>query len=293
MEGEERQTRGEARWDARHEVPLLRWATPEALVLDGAPRVRHDIVSDGALDLQSLLVRRPGSDVLVVHLHGSIERQHYELPRFERLTSLQELEANLLLLADPTLLLDTQMRIGWYVGREGEDATERLATLIGRVAGQLGVSRVIIAGSSAGGFGAIALAPRLPEALAIAFSPQVNVGRFGDSWAEALRRAAFPDHPDYASLEHDPAVRPRVDLAALYGEQQGGRVWYVQNSGDLEHVALQREPFEHAVDDRVVFIDEFHCAGHNPPTRTRVRAWIERAIELPDADPVPFALPAQ
>lgn len=279
--------------DERHEADVRRWPAVEALeVRPHDERIRHDVVEDGFLDLQSLLIRRPGSDVLVVHLHGSIERQHYELPRFERLSSLQEVDANLLLLADPTLLLDDQLRIGWYLGREGEDATARLAALVRRVAAQLGVARIVLAGSSAGGFGAIALAPRIPGALAVAFSPQVHVRRFGEEWAERLRSAAFPSRERFEDLELDPGTRARVDLAALYDEVPGGRVWYVQNSGDVDHVALQRDPFEAAVDDRVTFVDEFHCAGHNPPTRTRVRAWIERALEAPDEDPRSFALPA-
>lgn len=278
--------------DEQHDADWFRWESVSAIDwLDSPARARHDVAVDGSLPLQTLLLRRDSSPALVVHLHGSIERQHYSLPRFERLSSLQDIDAHLLLVADPTLELNENLRIGWYVGSDHEDATERLAELIRAAADALGVSRVIIAGASAGGFGAIALTPRVPNSLALAFSPQINIFRFGDAWADALRRAAFPHRQDWAELESDPSVLPRIDLAELYRRMPGGRVWYVQNSGDEAHVQLQREPFEQEVDDdRVVFIDEFHCAGHNPPTRTRVRAWIERALAAPANDPRDFAL---
>ncbi|WP_413316659.1 hypothetical protein AA0Z99_08455 [Agrococcus sp. 1P02AA] len=279
-------------FDDRHGAAHLTWGAVEDIdVLGAPPRARHDVHARGRLALQSLLLRRESSPALVVHLHGSIERQRYELPRFERLSSLEDLDAHVLLLADPTLALNPNLRIGWYIGSEDDDATQHLAALVRHIAAELGVERVIIAGSSAGGFGAMALTPHVPNSLALAFSPQVSVRRFGDEWADALRRAAFPDRSTFESLEDDPALKPRVDLAALYGHVQGGRVWYIQNSGDETHVEQQRDPFAQLGDERVTFIDEFHCAGHNPPTRTRVRAWIERALESPDGDPLDFARP--
>lgn len=268
------------------------WGAVEEIdVLGAPPRTRHDVDAPGRLEMQSLLLRREHATSLVVHLHGSIERQHYELPRFERLSSLEDLDAHVLLLADPTLALNPNLRIGWYIGSEHDNATEHLAALVRHIASRLGVDRVILAGSSAGGFGAMALTPRIPGSLALAFSPQVSVRRFGPEWADALRRAAFPDHPTFESVEQDPAIRPRVDLVSLYEQVTGGRVWYVQNSGDSTHVDQQQGPFARLGDPRVTFIDEFHCAGHNPPTRTRVRAWIDHALDSPDADPRAFALP--
>lgn len=280
--------------DARHDAAHYKWGEVAGVdVLGSAPRARHDVRAAGRLPLQSLLLRRDRAKALVVHLHGSIERQRYELPRFERLSSLEDLDAHVLLLADPTLQLNQNLRIGWYIGSEQDDAAEHLASLVRRVAAELRAERVLLAGASAGGFGAIALTPRVPRSLALAFSPQVNVGRFGERWADALRRAAFPQHEDYSALEADSAIRPRVDLAALYERVSGGRVWYIQNTGDETHVTQQRQPFQSVAPERVTFIDEFHCPGHNPPTRTRVLAWIERALEDPDSDPRSFGLGAR
>lgn len=258
----------------------------------GAPRSRHDVHAEGRLPLRSLLLTREGSRRLVVHFHGSLDRARYEIPRFERLASLSEMDANVLLLADPTLELDSQLRIGWFVGTAGDDVTQHFSALIRQVEAQLGIDSLVIAGSSAGGFATIAIAPTLPHATAVAFSPQVNIGRFGAEWAERFRSAAFPEKADYAAIEADAQLRPRVDLTDLYRRAQGGRVWYIQNSGDGTHVREQAEPFAAEVDSRVTFVNEFHCDGHNPPTSTRVVAWIRRALEYPDSSPADFALSA-
>lgn len=278
--------------DARHNAPIFEWPSVGALhTLLTDERSRHDVRSPHRLPLQSLLVRRPASRRLVVHFHGSLDRARYELPRFERLSSLSKLDANVLLLADPTLNLDPDLRIAWYVGTAHDDVTQHYAELIRKFERELGTDELVIAGSSAGGFAAIACAPRLPHATVVAFSPQVNIGRFGSDWAERFRSAAFPEMPDYAAVEADATLRPRVDLAELFRRRRGGCVWYVQNSGDSSHVREQSGPFAAEVDERVTFIYEHHCTGHNPPTATRVVAWIEHALAAPESDPRAFALP--
>lgn len=277
-------------FDDRHQATHHVWPSVDAVVLSDDARARHDVRVEGRLPLESLLVRRPESRSLVVYLHGSLDRSKYDLPRFERLESLQHIESNLLFLADPTLYLAPALRIGWFIGTAADDVTEHYTELIRHVIDQLGIEQLVIAGASSGGYATIALAPRFPDAISIAWSPQVNVRRFGAAWAEAFRRAAFPEQPTAADLEANPRFRERVDLAELYRRLPGGNLWYVQNSGDESHVKAQSLPFEEEVGDRATFIYEHHCVGHNPPTVARVRAWIERALAQPDADPLEFAL---
>lgn len=279
-----------AEFDDRHQATHHVWSSVDEVILSDDPRARHDVRAEGRLPLESLLVRRPESRSLVVYLHGSLDRAKYDLPRFERLESLQHIEANVLFLADPTLYLAPALRIGWFIGTAEDDVTEHYTQLIRHISDQLHVEHVVIAGASSGGYAAIALAPRFPDAISIAWSPQVNVRRFGAAWAEAFRRAAFPEIPTAADLEADPRFQERVDLAELYRRLPGGKLWYVQNSGDESHVKAQSLPFEDEVGERATFIYEHHCVGHNPPTVARVRAWIERALAAPDEDPMEFAL---
>lgn len=280
--------------DPRYGCPWLTWSTAEPIdVLSWPERVRGEIRDpvDRLLPLELLMFRRPGSETLLVHLHGSLDRAKYELPRFERVASLVDLPHHQLWLADPTLHLGPGLRIGWYSGGARENSTERLAHLINDVAEQLGVGRVLIQGASAGGFGALALTTMVPRSLALAFSPQTNMGRFSQGRpASSLISADRSGYSGYAEFEE--AEPERADLGALYRSRQGGRAWYVQNTGDLDHVEAQMQPFQAVADDRVTFVSEHHCAGHNPPTTPRVRAWVEHALENFDGDPRPFALGA-
>jgi len=247
---------------------------------------RYDVGEpDGEqMPLRLLIDRAPvASDSLVVSLHGSVDRQKYSIPRFERVTSFGDVAAHRLFLSDSTLELNPGMRIGWYVGGSGDDLTIRYSDLIREMADRLGASRVLIVGASAGGFGALAMSTYVPGSLALAFSPQTNIGRYSRQWSEFLTRHAFAGYRDYSAVEAQ--VPYRVDLAALYATRVGGRGWYVQNSGDVVHEADHMEPFRQSVDDRVAFVREYHCEGHNPPTTTRVRAWVEHALTNFDGGP--------
>lgn len=236
---------------------------------------RHVLEGRDGNPLDALVIRRDSAS-LVVCLHGSLDRARYQLPRFERRRSLEDIDTNLLFLADPTLHTSDTLRIGWYIGTEQVDATDRCAAMIRHTAAAVGAEQIIIQGASAGGFAALALAARLPDALAIVFSPQTNAGRFGESWAREFTAAAFPSYPDYPAVES--AHPTRVDLATLWAKTGAGRAWYVQNTGDATHVTNHLQPFQKAVGDRIDVHLEFHAEGHAAPTPTTVRRWVERGL---------------
>lgn len=243
---------------------------------------------DSWLPLQGLWLPLPGrTESLLVSLHGAIDRARTNLPRFERVRSLEGVDAHRLYLADPTLALNENIRIGWYLGTREDDVTVRYGALIRCVANAVSAKQIIITGTSGGGFAAMALTPRVPRSLALAFSPQSNVGRFGEQWSDTLMKYAF-DGLEYSALEG--ASPHRTDIAALYKTDPRGRVWYVQNSGDDSHVRDHEQPLKGAVDERITFVSEFHAAGHTPPTPERVRAWIEFALDNFWSDPREFAL---
>lgn len=277
-------------YDARHDAPIERWAEPpRASERNWSQRARLDVCNPEVdqLPLEVLIDPQPGEDTLVVSFHGAIDRARYEIPRFERVSSFAKLNAHRMFVADPTLTVNQNVRIGWYLGGPDDDVTERYGELIRLVAASLGVRRVILTGASAGGFAALALTPRIPHSLAVVFSPQTNVGRFGESWTTTLMKWAFPGMT-YADLEQ--SSPERVDIASLYRTLPRGQAWYIQNSGDDSHIANHRDPLAAEAEDRITFIDEFHAAGHCPPTVTRTFAWVQHALTHPDGDPRSFAL---
>ena len=266
----------------------LVWPTIEALDVSGATAepTRHDVLEEPQLPLSVLAVRRPGSRRLIVHLHGTLDRASETLPRFERLRSLSALDANLLLVADTTLSVEPSLPTAWYVGTPESPLTDRYARLIRSVAAQWDVEHTVIGGASSGGFAALALAPRVPEALAVAFSPQTRIRR--RPTATPFRQFVYNRFGGWDGIEARAELRPRVDLLELYRRMPGGRSWYVQNTGDAEHLEQHARPFIAEHPYRVAMIEEYHCPGHNPPSVGRVTQWMQHALDEPDSDPRHF-----
>lgn len=248
--------------------------------------MQHEVRFETGLPLSALTLRRPGSDRLVVHLHGTIDRARYRLPRFERLRTLAALDANLLLLADSTLTLEPSLATAWYVGDPETPLTARYAALIRRVMDEWDIDTTVIAGASAGGFASLALAPQVPDALAIAFSPQTRLRR--RPTARPFRQFVYNRFGGWDGIEARPELRERVDLNALYRAMPGGHAWFVQNSGDLEHLEQHAAPFVQEHGERVSYVEEYHCPGHNPPSAHRVVEWVRRGLEAPESDPRDF-----
>lgn len=277
------------------EQPIAIWRpsqTPD--FAHGPAAARRDIIDprEELLPISSLLLRRDVADTLVVPLHGVVDRKKHSLPYFERLHELQDLPQHVLFLSDPTLHMTPDLRVGWYIGTADDDVTGRLAQLIHEVARQLGVTKILLTGAAAGGFAALALAARIEGSLALAFSPQTDIRLYAKGGpARSLIKAAFP-----ASGSPDDAARTdpgRLELTALYRQQNAGRVWFVQNTGDEINLTRHMNPLQQAAGHQVEFILEHHCQGSNLPTPQRIRNWIEYACDHFEEDPQVNRLPAR
>ncbi|WP_156523334.1 hypothetical protein [Kocuria sp. ICS0012] len=275
--------------DEGHGWPVIRLISKENVtehLAAGNTPLRYDVDTEtpGQEPLQAILTDTPGADTLVVVFHGLVDRRKYNLPRFERFSALHNLPHHMLFVSDPTLASRPLLRIGWYIGTEEDAVPERLASHITSVADALNVKKILLVGSCGGGFTALALAPRIHGALALAFSPDVRAADYaGGGPMAALVSAAFPSLSSAAELQQN--TPSMVDLMALYDTTSTGAAWYIQNSGDELYVGTAMEPFRDHVDHRVRFVLEHHCRGHNPPTPARVRAWISAAAKDPDTEP--------
>lgn len=276
-------------WDEYENCDWVTWPSLGSmdLTIAGGERIRHDINESGKLPLSALAIRRPGSRKLVVALHGTLNRATTRLPRFERARSLSTLDTNLLILADTTLTTEKSLPTAWFIGTPEDSITDRYARLIRAAIRQWGIEHTVIAGASSGGFAALALAPRVPEALVVAMSPQTRIRNRPTS--RPFQQFVYNRFGGWDGIEARPELRPRVDLTELYHQLPDGNAWYVQNTGDAEHVEQHATPFlaEHA--SRAQYVEEFHCEGHNPPTPRRFLEWVRRGLDDPHGDPREFA----
>ena len=229
--------------------------------------------------LESLIVNK-GSDVLVVSFHGALVRKQYKLPRFERLATLGESPYSSMYFSDPSLQLDRKLELAWFIGPQGMDVHELCARWIRTAADQLGCSKVIVSGSSGGGFAALQVSTFLDDAVALAFNPQTELDQYfvkGDptrvSAQSAFLRAVYPDL--YREIKDTLPTRWGDRLGQLasartkYKAKVPNRVVYCTSPSDFHH-EQHFLPFHDAYlqgnDPKFLKVIEYaDRPGHRPP----------------------------
>ncbi|MFH5824234.1 hypothetical protein [Georgenia sp. AZ-5] len=257
---------------------------PERIRVQDRLRLRID-AGDGLLPIDALITRSRSASTLVVSLHGYTDRATYSLPRFERLASFSTIDTHSLYISDPTITVDDRLSIGWYVGTPTDDLPLRLAELVDVTASKLRADRIVLTGSSGGGFAALGIAQHLPHANAVAFSPQTAVTRYHAQQVEALQDYVFTPATRLAAVEE---ARPgRLDLSSAFKHPRPGRLWYVQNAKDGFHVKHHLRPFAGSEPRGVDFFLEDHGPGHTPPSKERTLRWVVAALrrEAPPCAP--------
>ena len=110
----------------------------------------------------------------------------------------------------------------WFLGPRGSDVADAVLALIQRVAGELGVARVVTAGSSMGGWAALYFGARAGADHAIAGEPQTRLGDYlcGPAFhriaehvagGSSARERAWLDELLFDALRAAPS-RPRMQL---------------------------------------------------------------------------------
>lgn len=198
----------------------------------------------GQLVLPLLLSRKSAGDTLHVMFHGATDRTRNSMPRFERLRSV---EANVpgpsLFVSDPSLDLDANQILTWYMGNEELNLHEFMAKEIQLLARRLGCQRILYIGNSGGGFAALQTASYTPNSGVVAFNPQIQVEQYIPRVARSAQEIVF----GRSSVAEDPLYSSRVDLIQRYSEIGfERRVYFIQNTGDEMHHDRHFIPFREA-----------------------------------------------
>lgn len=272
-------------WDERNAVEIRRYASasdidhaaPEAYEFEMPP------TSGGGLDITALYIPK-ASKTLIVSFHGSLQRSKFTLPRFEWRKSLAPFDAAQLFIADTTLHLKSSMALAWYIGTSEQDFSADVAGLIKDIARVAGYDRILLAGSSGGGFAALAISRQIDGSVAVCFSPQTRVGDYYGSVVKTFYRTGFPEMGGYAEIEK--AHRSRFDLRHLYTTTPDNNfVRFVQNTRDSDHYSKHYTPFADArgvdpatggfdASGRIEFLPQALQEGHQPPSRGRFQRHI-------------------
>jgi hypothetical protein len=186
---------------------------------------------------------------LFVMLSAAVDRAKYRLPVFNRWTwaEMKKFPGHVLCVADPTLELHDEMNLGWYLGTGEHDASEELSRFIRRFAKALGIpeDKIVIWGSSGGGFAALALASRIEKATAVAVNPQTDVFAYEIArYIETVKRCCFRNETATHIQEH---FGPRLNMAKAWRNNRSSRAILIQNKLDSHHYACHFKPYWEAL----------------------------------------------
>lgn len=189
---------------------------------------------------QSLAVQAhpsPGARTLIVLFHGAINRAKRDYPAFLRPIPGVEAHAHQISIADAGLLASDQITNGWFIGTRATPLQELLPPFLRGLTAALDVDKVVLVGSSGGGFGALYYSWHLPDSVAIVQVPQTNVYAYYRGRREAYIPAAWGD------AVGSEGANPCFDLRDIYSNGMENTVIYLQSTLDEHHMANHMAPF--------------------------------------------------
>lgn len=135
----------------------------------------------------------PGdTDTLFIMMPSAFDRKKSTLPVFNRWTWADQgiFPGHVLCIADPTLELQNELQLGWLLGHKSSNLVEDLANFVLKFAKKLSIPnhKIVVYGSSAGGFAALALAACIKDSTAVAINAQTDVLSFASRWQVNLIR---------------------------------------------------------------------------------------------------------
>jgi hypothetical protein len=235
----------------------------------------------GDLTFHYFLIRRPGPRLAV--FYSALRPVGDTRPDyFNRIRWAADLDCSCLYVADPGLQLRPTVRGTWFQGTPEYFSAERIAEDITRISAEFGFKEreTLMAGSSQGGFGALAVAAFMPKTRVVVEMPQTNVLAY-ESQVEVHRMARVCYFAKNATLI-PPRYKERYDLATLFAARKHvPRGLVLVKDSDTHHLVEHAEPMLKAVaNDRLsleVITGDPGGPGHTPLPKEMV---IERIADM-------------
>lgn len=181
---------------------------------------------------------------LFVLMPSAVDRKRMSLPAFNRWTWAKEgvFPGNILCISDPTLELHDDLALGWCLGNSKSCATQELAGFVKALAQSMGIpnEKIVIYGSSAGGFAALALSSLIEGSIAIAINAQTKAFSYSFTrQVELVSESCF-------SMPKEPArkeFQDRLDMTTRWSGVEFSRAILLQNILDEHHYDVHFKPF--------------------------------------------------
>ena len=250
------------------------WSSPQELL--SAKRVRKGVHSVwfGGLPIDFELSTNR-ADVLLVVFHGALDPKA-TLPIFSGGNVASGLGVARLSFTDPSLYLSPQLGLGWHAGNVFQpDLQAVTTTLIEKVASSVGAKRIILFGSSGGGFASLMQLTALPSATAVVSNAQTDIFRYHDFHVKKYLDTAWHGDDDAFKKQHGYSAMPRLDKLT-----RTPKVYYLQNSTDTFHINGHLNPFLEASAGKmkVSLLTDDWGSGHIAPPKSLFKATLNAVI---------------
>lgn len=193
--------------------------------------------------LELNLYRRASRAMLIFFSAAlSSRNDHLKLPVFSGASALKATDASVLMVNDPGLYLDGEIRLAWYAGAADMPLQSDLGRVLRHAQEVLSIERMILYGASGGGFAALFYAPFLRNAIAVPCNPQIDLLAYSRHLLSKYLKAAYGYQGAPAAFIDAPLPwRPTVKLDASHlGDT---RIVYLQNTLDKTHLERHFLPF--------------------------------------------------
>lgn len=195
------------------------------------------------------------SDTTFVTFSAAITRRAAtEVPVFTGWGTTKHLKANVLMISDPSLILDSKLNLAWYVGSESQpNFVSSLNAILNTFAAS---TKLVLFGASGGGYAALTQAARLAGTTAVVSNPQTDIRKF--SYYPEFKRLAWPSH----ETPHVP-----LEVISSFSTPVDCQVVYIQNIQDVDHVEKHFSPFMDSLhpSNRVLALTPPLTEGHIGP----------------------------
>lgn len=180
-----------------------------------------------------------GHNTTLVLFQAALPEKIMRLPVFTASGITENLPVNRIFIADPSLYVDDRLSLAWYAGNSRQPDMQSVIPKI--ITALSAPSHTLVTfGASGGDFASLFYAPLSGGQTAIAVNPQVNLRNYVPAPVNRWIELGWGLDPKNSTLDDLPV---EVDAGKPYLNGAETRVWYVQNTGDLNHMENHYLPF--------------------------------------------------
>jgi len=133
-------------------------------------------VNLGDVNYEMLCKFTDTTDKLIIFGQDALTRSKVNLPYFFRWKWMNDIDANIIILNDPTLYKNEELNGGWFVGDEKRDYVSEFSKILKTIIQNKNISDSInFYGASAGGFSVLSISSFFEKSKVIVDIPQINL----------------------------------------------------------------------------------------------------------------------